>query len=540
MRNWYLVYRSRSSRDGQCAWRETLSRVSQLVQAGILTIAVACGGDAPVEEGASQRPNDAAANSANSADAGNAGMRGETTYGGRDGGPFPGPLGPFGGDAGPMADDAAFVGCATQSVQAKPIPLDLYFMLDTSGSMDDLVANGQSKWSQVSAAIAAFASDSASAGLGMGVQYFPLAAAGVPASCSSDAECGASGPCITAMCDDGSATPCQSDDDCFAAFCLPVAACADDLNTLCSVPGTSCGKDANGFALGACQVTAGACANGDSCAERDYETPAVGIDSLSSVGPAILRSLSTHLPHGDTPTVAALQGAIQGAEAYATAHPGHKVVAVLATDGMPNEVMDQNSNQCATASPSSASGPGSTIAEVAAVAAAGLAMTPAVQTFGIGVFTPDDLASGTSALQRIAAAGGTTQPYIITTEGAAGDVEEQFSTALKQIRGTALPCQFQVPTLTTTAAEIPDFSRLNVLVTMTSGDASTYASTLAYVGSRDACDPATGGWYYDADPAQGTPPTAIETCPATCNSLQNDGASRVDIVLGCQTVLRLR
>jgi hypothetical protein len=518
------------------------SRHSLLRVVAASLIAAACGTETAGETVAPPPPpisleSDASASDANGSTETDDPDDASLGYGHVDGGPLSTSVGPV-SDAAPDG----FAACATSSVQAVRTPLDLFFMLDTSGSMNDLVADGQSKWSQVSAAVAAFASDPASAGLGMGVQYFPSYAAGVPSSCTRDSQCGAAGPCITRICDDGSGAACHSDDDCFAASCVPVAACAGDPNTLCTTPGSACGRDANGFDLGACQASTSACANGDSCESADYATPAVGIDSLPEIANAVMQSLASHVPQGGTPTAAALEGALQGASAFAAAHPDHKVVAVLATDGMPNEVAGQGGPLC------TASGSADAVADVAAVAASGLAASPSVETFGIGVFTPDDIASGTDALDRIAAAGGTGQPYIISTERAdgGGSIEAEFVAALNGIRGSTLPCQFQLPTLTrltSTTTQVPDYSEVNVEISPATDGADAAVATLAYVASAQGCDPASGGWYYDVDPSQGTAstmPTAIDLCPATCAELQASQASQVDIVLGCHTVVSVR
>src|SRR5579859_4493229 len=114
----------------------------------------------------------------------------------RSGGSDSGGFGPL-GDATP-AD--AFVGCATTTQKATQLPLDLYFMMDTSGSMDDLVSASQSKWQAVVSAMTTFVGDQASAGIGMGLQYFPVPKAGVPASCTSSAQCNGAGPCLQSIC----------------------------------------------------------------------------------------------------------------------------------------------------------------------------------------------------------------------------------------------------------------------------------------------------------------------------------------------------
>jgi hypothetical protein len=432
----------------------------------------------------------------------------------------------------------AFVGCATTTQKATAVPLDLYFMLDTSGSMDDLVAAGQSKWSAVVAAMTAFVQDPASAGIGMGLQYFPLVAAGVPASCTSDAQCGSAAPCAqnlctninqTVFCSSNADCPntgacsnlnqpvfCASNGDCprgsqcIPSTCVTVGECQYDHNFLCPNPGSGqCGPDPNGFPLGACEVMpSSTCVFGDSCAAQDYQTPAVAIAALPGVAATVMASLAAHHPQGNTPTSAALQGAIDEAASYAGTHPGHAVVAVLATDGIPDECVP-------------------TVAGVAQIAAAGFAGRPSIKTFAIGVFTPSDAPSGTAALNQIAASGGTRTAFIVNSSQ---NVEQQFSAALNAIRGAALPCSYQVPS---PDGGTPDFGKLNVQYTAGSGS----VSTIPYVENPGRCNPTTGGWYYNADPAEGGVPSQIVVCPATCSTFGSDTKGRVDVVLGCQTVL---
>src|SRR5580693_7322656 len=157
-----------------------------------------------------------------------------------------------------LSEDA-FAGCATSTELATKFPLDLYFLLDTSGSMDDLVGPQQSKWNDVVSALMAFVNDPASAGIGVGLQYFPLTASGVPTSCTSSSQCGSSGPCFLNACDlsgtQNVLEPCDTSADCAEGVaCSPIGLCSNDHNTSCPLAAGSCGNDANGFALGTCQA----------------------------------------------------------------------------------------------------------------------------------------------------------------------------------------------------------------------------------------------------------------------------------------------
>ena len=65
--------------------------------------------------------------------------------------------------------------CAGVYVEATHSPVDLYVMLDRSGSMDTAIGNESSttKWEAVTAALRSFVSDPRSIGVGVGLQYFP-------------------------------------------------------------------------------------------------------------------------------------------------------------------------------------------------------------------------------------------------------------------------------------------------------------------------------------------------------------------------------
>lgn len=60
--------------------------------------------------------------------------------------------------------------CATASATPNPLPVDLVFMFDKSGSMDD-----NSKWTSCQSGLTSFFADPNSAGLSASLQFFPLA-----------------------------------------------------------------------------------------------------------------------------------------------------------------------------------------------------------------------------------------------------------------------------------------------------------------------------------------------------------------------------
>jgi len=175
----------------------------------------------------------------------------------------------------------SFDACAGAVYAAEGIPLDMLILLDQSGSMTN--AEGTStRWDLVTNALRTFVEAPESAGIGVGIQYFPYP-----------------GPQVT----------------CIATNNPPGCSCTG----IC--PGLSC----------LCFYSAG------SCDVATYAVPDVPIQPLPGVAPDIVASLANHAPSGGTPTTPALQGAMQYATSYAATQPSHKVIVVLATDGAPND-----------------------------------------------------------------------------------------------------------------------------------------------------------------------------------------------------------
>ena len=411
--------------------------------------------------------------------------------------------------------------CAGTTVDGKLIPLDMYIMLDKSGSMTDTTGangNGPPKWDAVTAALKAFFDDQGSNGLGVGLQFFPLTAAGVPDTCTSSAQCNGHGPCFLKACDLelqlGQLVPCDTNQDCgFFDNCIDLGQCQLDPSYVCAYqPGQpqACGIDANGNDLGNCvDMTTSFCVNADSCESGDYSTPAVEIATLNGASADLKGAIDAEAPGGSTPTYPALDGAVKHAKQWATAHPDHKVVTVLATDGLPTECDPTD------------------IASIANLAQAGKNGNPSILTFVIGVFGAND-AGAQANLNQIASKGGTGTAFFIQANQ---DVTAAFLAALHEIQGQTLACEYQIPT-PPDGSDL-DYNKVNVKYTPAG---SNTPETIFYVGDAAGCDPMTGGWYYDKDPAQGQTPTKILMCPATCDDLKSIGGS-ISIEMGCQTIV---
>lgn len=185
-------------------------------------------------------------------------------------------------DAGSSEAGSADAGACRTALD--PLPVAMYVMIDQSGAMGDpLPGGGGTRWDALEQGLGSHVAG-ASASTQVGVQYYGLpSATSCPTSCILDADCGTCGPCIII-------TP--------------------------------------GF--GMCSGAAS-----DSCVAADYATPDVEIGPAPSVTNAITASLSVHGPSGTRTTSAALQGAVDHAGAFAAAHLGTDVLAVLVTGGDP-------------------------------------------------------------------------------------------------------------------------------------------------------------------------------------------------------------
>ncbi len=422
-----------------------------------------------------------------------AGGSGATGGGGSGGGTIEPDAG-GGGDALPVNPEASADTvmpdgdtCHAQSVDAEPFPLDMYVMMDQSGSMGAPVVLtqpfGPTQWDAVKDAFVGFLSNSPPDGMSMGIQYFPLPVepwSSIP-GCSGGS-CPAGQTCATM---DGAGEHCMTN-------------CSSDAN--CHVDSECMSfDDGNGGTIKIC--------SNDTCNVGEYANPDVPIGPIPGVNSDIIASLEAHAPMTMTPTAPALEGAIQYAKGWASQHPGHTTIVVFATDGMP------------TACTGGGVFP---INEVKAIAADGLSDDPAIKTFVVGV-APAGMPNSLNNLHGIADAGGTGQAFIVQ---AGNGMADQLAAALEAIRGAFMLCEFQIPD---TGYPL-EYGEVNVVYTATNGT----EHTVYYVGDPANCDPVKGGWYYDVDPSVGDP-TKILLCPQSCDFVQ-DHAGSISIEIGCETI----
>jgi hypothetical protein len=484
-------------------------RPSGALQLGVVTscltvlLAAACG--------SSDHPGASGSGSGNGT--GNTSAKAGTT-----GGPDLGSLGGASNGSDGAGGDDIGAECAGDLIEAKRVPLDMYVMLDVSGSMLSPTEGDMNvtKWQAVSSALSGFISDDASAGIGVGLQVFPIRRAEAPTSCTSDLECGDFGPCANRGCwpmVGGILDACLDDDGCSPSQqCVVIGECANDDQYVCDSEATkTCG-----MGLGACEVPPSVCFAAGDCRPATYATAAAEIAELPAAAPGLLNVISFAMPDPDglTPTGPALSGAIQQASDWASAHPDRQVVAVLATDGVPT--LEAKGMLCTPITTAQQ------VQKVPAIAAAGLAADPSITTFVIGVVGPEDV-SAPATLNAIAQSGGTGDAFIVDTTG---DVAMQFRDALNQIRASGLSCDLLVPEAQ--AGKTVDYDKVNVVF-----DAGSGATTLGYVGSAAGCATEKEGWYFDKNPDQAETPERILVCPDTCAKFRQVDMGSVQIKLGC-------
>jgi hypothetical protein len=437
--------------------------------------------------------------------------------GGGEGGAAPPPG--FGGfpDAGSAGSSGNPFGdipkCAEDKHMAERVPLDLVLLVDRSMSMQG------PKWDMTTKALTSFVSDVRSAGLGVGLQFFPVSPVEHP--CRTDADCGGG---INSACVErkvcigtkwmGIPPSCGGPRDaaCPAGtMCVPLGQCPLS-STYCTAFGKPC---PDGPMTDLCTAIGKMCQDADfseSCSADSYTQLNVRIGPLPLAQAALVAIIAVTRPDGGTPMAEAVEGTMGFLQTYARANPTHRVVLILATDGVPSH--------CGTAS-------NDPEGFVAMRLQAARAATPSISSYAIGVFAPNEGMDGPNAVNRFATAGGTGTAFVLDPNG---DLTEKLLGALNSIRGAALPCEFTIPK--PSAGMMLDFDLVNVHFKGSAGE-----EDVPYVGSAAKCDPMLGGWYYDVDPATGMMPTKVVVCEKTCSRFKADLTGTVAIGFGCKRIV---
>lgn len=237
-----------------------------------------------------------------------------------------------------------------------------------------------------------------------------------------------------------------------------------------------------------------------SCSGDAYANPLVPWGELPAHASTLSQAIYATTANGCfTPTQEAINGVLKGAYARQVAEPQHVVAAVIVSDGEPC------CGECEE-SPSA----------LGAIASHYANGTPPIKTFAI--YVADD---ASDVMTAIAHDGGTGVAYDATGG------QQAFITALNDIRGSLLACEYKMP-----VAEAGIVNPELIQVEFTPGGA-TEGEEINRVDDAGQC--AGGdGWYYDDN----TSPTKIIMCPTTCDKLQNDENGRVDILVGCSNIQR--
>jgi hypothetical protein len=248
-----------------------------------------------------------------------------------------------------------------------------------------------------------------------------------------------------------------------------------------------------------------------SCDPADHDAADVAVGTLPDHAGAIMDSLNAVEPTGETPTAAAIRGACSYAQSWKDDNPGHEVVILLLTDGIPEAPVSccdpDTYPNCTPVDPPCCP----TLADAEDAATECLNGDPGIRTYVLGV------GPALGNLKAIAEAGGTNDAYLV--EG--GDVANEVLDALRAIRGDAIPCTMPLPAP-------PDGTILNLhQVNITYASPACEPTYFYNTDGPDTCE--DGGWYYDDnDPPQ------IQLCPTSCEKVSVPGGKLV-FTVGCDT-----
>jgi von Willebrand factor type A domain len=237
-------------------------------------------------------------------------------------------------------------------------------------------------------------------------------------------------------------------------------------------------------------------AKADVCNSQTYAQLDVPIGSLPTNAFDLTNSIPFSPLGTSTPTFPALNGALLAATAYQDAHPTHKVILVLATDGDPTGCLPTEIDFIASLAQNARNYNG-------------------VRTYVIGV-----AGSTIANLNKIAEAGGTNAAYDVTQ-----DINE-FAAKVADIRFEALGCDYEIPEAPPGEQFDPDLVNFTYAPKgMGEGKILPRAKDLAECGN-------SAGWYYDNNLG----PSKIILCPASCSTVQADTSAKVSVLFGCKSI----
>lgn len=260
----------------------------------------------------------------------------------------------------------------------------------------------------------------------------------------------------------------------------------------------------------------------EDCLGDVYSTPDVPLGRLPDHANVVTRSLASTATGGGTPMEGALRGLTRFCSEYKqdlSRNPnGENCVGVLITDGKPGP--------CS-----------SDVATFSSIA------SEALQNSDVLTFTVGMTGASFSFLNAIAEAGGSdcdkdgpgfacdisggsSQDFLEALETIRDSVTETRTEERTEVKIETLDCEWQIPH----PPKDETFDR--ELVNVTYSDDDSDEVIIGKVPSIDNCDDQIG-WYYDISDN----PTKIVACPKTCNMIKQAVGAKLDILLGCETVV---
>lgn len=241
------------------------------------------------------------------------------------------------------------------------------------------------------------------------------------------------------------------------------------------------------------------------CDQKAYQIPEVAFGELPANAQNIVDALQAASPDGfSTPVYPALGGAILAGIDIGTNEPDRRTAVILVTDGKPQGPAPT----CGGVNPEDT-------AAIETLATTGANFKPPVSTYVIGLPGVDQ-----TFANAVAAAGGTESAILVSNV----NVEQAFKDALAKVRGDALPCDYAIPAQVVGGQF--EVTEVNVVVTYSGKEP-------AFIPQVQSCDEGEG-WKYD-DPSK---PGRIVLCPGTCGKLNKDFGAKIEIALGCETIIK--
>lgn len=277
--------------------------------------------------------------------------------------------------------------CTSGSAEAALVPVDMFAMMDRSGSMELSASLGQTRWQAASSALVDYANSREAQGNGFAMGYFPY-----PTDCFECRDSGRLAPVDYCWWGYGQwqATACD-------ATRSDIVLAGYDRND-CSWESFHGFADQYGLQFGVLSGPGGAQA-------RAQENSLSQLDGIQ--------------PEYNTDTYSAVRAAIELAEQHQSAHPDRKAVALLITDGMPDTACVRTNQETFEMT----------------VDAAAAAYQRGIETYVIGV------GPNLSLLDHVALAGsGGTQLAFLADVDQASIVR-----ALSEVQQVSMPCWFPVP-----------------------------------------------------------------------------------------------